>query len=143
MKTIKKTLTFVVIFLTFAQNFCYSQINTKPFELNISNADRCFVFSSMDWFNTIYAYNGNFDRIFKMNVKKEASQTESQLVTESFDYVYNDYSYFVFKKGHKTKIVKFDAPTQIYNYISKKEFNYEKKNNIKQKHIHRRRLPNK
>jgi hypothetical protein len=94
----------------------------KPSELNLSNADRCFVFSSMDWFNTVLAYDADKNLIARINVKREARNSTSQIVTEQFDYVYESYTYFVFKGKNMTKYVKFNPTTQEYHYITKNEF---------------------
>lgn len=109
---------------------CQEEIN-KPFELSISNSERCFVFSSLDWYAKVIAYDSNFIRIGKINVDAESKKQNSHLVFETFDFVYDSYKYFIFKKGLKRRFIEFNPITQEYHYLTKKSFKNEKKRHIK------------
>lgn len=115
---LKYFLILIVLFLTTAT----SAQSDIPYELNLSNSDRCFVFSSMDWYNTVLAYDADRNLIARINVKRESRNSNSQLVFEPFDYVYENYRYFVFKGNGNTKYVEFNPSTQEYHYITKNEF---------------------
>lgn len=111
----------ITIIIVFLFSLCVGQ-NDKPSEMAISNNDRCFVFSSMDWYTKIVAYDQGKNVIWKMNVKTEARKNQSQLIFETFDFIYDDYAYFVFKSINETKYVRFNPKTQEQKYITKEEF---------------------
>lgn len=122
----KKTIILIFVScLMFIKNSTAQE--SRPMELNLSNEERCFVFSSMDWFDIVEAYDYNGNLIARINVKKESKHSQSQLIIEPFDFVYECYHYFVFKGQNQEKYVLFEPATQDYYYIKKSDFEYVQK----------------